>query len=116
MNRPATDWTSLERKLAASPDDWPVYLCSAGHDWRRASGVIVVSDVVCVMRNMTHQPADSAAKHLCNLCFAPSVCLQRFGGPCAPGRTFPLKKGGGQMPNRSPQKQQTPRPAGQEPS
>ncbi len=32
MSRPATDWTSLERRLSASPDDWPTYVCPAGHE------------------------------------------------------------------------------------
>jgi hypothetical protein len=32
MNSLATVWTNLERKLAASPEDWPVYVCPAGHE------------------------------------------------------------------------------------
>ena len=32
MNILATAWTDLERKLAASPEDWPVYTCPAGHE------------------------------------------------------------------------------------
>lgn len=32
MNSLATVWTDLERKLTGSPDDWPVYVCPAGHE------------------------------------------------------------------------------------
>jgi len=32
MNILATTWTDLERKLAAGPEDWPVYTCPAGHE------------------------------------------------------------------------------------
>jgi hypothetical protein len=32
MNSLATAWTDLQRKLAANPADWPVYVCPAGHE------------------------------------------------------------------------------------
>lgn len=32
MNSLATVWTDLQRTLAASPEDWPVYICPAGHE------------------------------------------------------------------------------------
>ena len=32
VNNLATIWTDLQRTLAASPEDWPVYTCPAGHE------------------------------------------------------------------------------------
>ncbi len=32
MNSLATVWTDLQRKLAANPADWPVYVCPGGHE------------------------------------------------------------------------------------
>ena len=32
MKNLATIWTDLRRTLAASPEDWPVYTCPAGHE------------------------------------------------------------------------------------
>ncbi len=65
MNNLATIWTDLQRTLASSPEDWPVYTCPAGHEvvispfsrlWDKETGRLI-DQPVCFECDKTRRAA-----------------------------------------------------------